>query len=407
MAKLDINSLPIGIFRVDTSLYIRKRPPPRKATWLYIFYLQGKRREISIGLCANVTMTAAKQRIVRLKALVDRGVDPVEERRNLRKAAKTNNEPFTFNQLLAEAMPIIARTKQWRNKKSYSDWICSIQTYASPTLGNMEVNKIKRDDILSVLLPIWSKKSVLAMRLRGRLEALFSYAIATGRFTQMNPCVWRGNLSLFLPPSTRLVAVKHHESLTTSETQKLLRDICFNDDFGAWPAIAFCILTASRVNEVVGARWDEINFSTATWLCPRRKDGKPYPHRVPLSEQSIELLHLLPRRSEFIFPSLIKAGVPIHKETLRSNLIRGFGRGTMHGFRSTFRDWCAETGKDRVLAEKSLMHATGSEVEQAYQRSDLLEQRRPLMQAWADTILPMDTLKEVLPESMNTPFRKY
>lgn len=134
------------------------------------------------------------------------------------------------------------------------------------------------------------------------------------------------------------------------------------------------------------ARWDEIDFENRVWNCPpeRRKDGKRYPHRVPLSDQALYVLGLIKRKSEYIFAGA--SGPHISKETPRVIIQKKLKHGTMHGFRSTFRDWAAENGFDRVLAEKSLMHATGNEVEQAYQRSDLLEQRRPLLQAWADEV---------------------
>lgn len=406
MAKIDIDALAIGIHRIEPSLYIRKRPAPRAPVWVYVYSLNGRRKEASLGLCNKVSMTAAKQKLAKMKVQVDQGIDPVEARRQARSEC-LKPARFTFAQLVDEALPVIAKAKRWRNPKSAAQWKSSIQTYAVPVLGTREVESITRDDILSVLQPIWDTKAETASRLRGRLEAVFAYAIVTKRYSQMNPCLWRGGLDLFLASTERIKVIKHQESLTIKQTQDLLVDIDFSRLSVSWMAICFGILTATRVNEFVCAKWSEIDLKARVWSCPRRKDGKQYPHRVPLSIQAMLLLRTLERTSEYLFPSPTDPKRHISKETPRVLIKKRMGYGTMHGFRSTFCDWCAETGKDRVLAEKSLMHATGNEVEQAYQRSDLLEQRRPLMQAWADTILPMETLKEVLPESMNTPTEKY
>lgn len=391
--KLDIEALPVGVHRVGTSLFIRKRPAPRGAMWLYIYSLNGRRRETSLGPCATVSLSAARQRLARLKVLVDQGVDPIEARRRERAEAAREEEavaPFVFSDLVAEALPTIASAKRWRNAKSGAQWRATIETYATPLIGSKEVSSITRDDILEILRPMWETKTETASRLRGRLEAIFSYAIATGRYSGMNPALWRGNLDLFLAPRGRVAAVKHQAALTVAETRALLADVDFKNLPISWAAIVFCILTASRVNEVVGAKWSELDMKKAVWACPRRKDGKNYPHRVPLSKQALLLLRSIPRRSELVFASPKNPKKTISKETPRVVLQKRGVDATMHGFRSTFRDWAAETGQDRVLAEKSLMHATGNEVEQAYQRSDLLEQRRPLMQKWADTILPRD-----------------
>lgn len=396
--KLDIAALPVGVHRVETSLYIRKRTPPRGATWIYVFYLRGRRREFSLGSCETVTQTAARQRAVRLKALVDQGIDPVEERRRERaKEAAAAAEGFTFARLVEESLTTIAATKRWRNPKSGAQWRASIETYATPMIGEKKVFDITREDILDVLKPIWETKTETASRLRGRLEAIFSYAIATGRYSGMNPALWRGNLDLFLAPRGRVAPVKHQTALTVAETRALLADVSFKDIPISWAAIVFCILTAARVNEAVGAKWSEIDLKKAVWSCPRRKDGRSYPHRVPLSQQALLLLRSIPRKSEYLFPAPKDASKPISLWTPRMLVLKKIGKGTMHGFRSTFRDWAAETGQDRVLAEKSLMHATGNEVEQAYQRSDLLEQRRPLMQKWADAVIPMNVSDDLLP----------
>lgn len=384
--------VPEGLHRVERGLYTRKRGG--RASWLFIFTIGGRRREVSLGHVDELGITAARSQVAKMRALVEQGIDPVAHRREARKSFAEAPAPvYRFSQLLEDALPVIETAKHWRNPKSRAQWRSSLVTYALPVLGELEVEAITRDDILSVLRPIWEEKTETASRVRMRLEALFSYAIATGKLAEQNPALWKGNLELFLPPAHRVKRVEHFEALPAAEIREMLEQTKWSDPPVGWAAIAFGALTASRANEFTAARWSEIDFDAAVWSCPRRKDGKDYPHRVPLSAQALELLRRLPQDGDYVFPSPQRPGAPLHKYTPRVLIIKRCGAGTMHGFRSSFRDWAAETGVDRVLAEKSLMHATGGAVEQAYQRSDLLEQRRPVMQAWADTILPLAWLK--------------
>lgn len=386
----NINSLPEGMHRVDRGLYVRQREGKRP-TFYFVYTILGKRKELSIGPVSGITITQARAKAAEYHHLLETGVDPQaakkEMLRSMRDAGSVDKAAYTFADLLREALPTIEKAKRWRNAKHRAQWQSTLETYALPVLGPKPVEDVTRDDVLAVLGPIWDSKSETASRLRGRLEAVFSYAIATGKRVAANPATWRGNLDLFLPPPSRVQKVEHHEALSLDETRALLEDWNPPKSISA-SAIVFGILTASRVGEFVKARWDEIDFDARVWSVPpeRRKDQKPYPHRVPLSDQAVYILSQIERKGECVFAR--SAGSHISLETPRVVLQKKVGHGTMHGFRSTFRDWAAENGIDQVLAEKSLMHATGNEVEQAYQRSDLLEQRRTVMQAWADTIMP-------------------
>lgn len=383
-----IAALPDGMHRVERGLYVRKRKG-RRDCWFFVYQIMGKRKEISIGPLESVTITQARAEADRFRHLIDTGVDPLgakkERLKSMRDAGGDDDAPYTVSQLINDALPVVTETKRWRNAKHAGQWESTLRTYAEPIIGSVPVEDVTREDILAVLRPIWDEKTETASRLRGRLESIFSFAIATGKRQGLNPCLWRGNLELFLPPPSKVKTVEHHDALTVDEAKEL---------FDQWRppksitacAILFGALTCARVGEFVPARWDEIDFENRVWNCPleRRKDGKRYPHRVPLSDQALYVLGLIKRKSEYIFAGA--SGPHISKETPRVIIQKKLKHGTMHGFRSTFRDWAAENGFDRVLAEKSLMHATGNEVEQAYQRSDLLEQRRPLLQAWADEV---------------------
>ena len=386
----EIKNLPEeGIFNVDKCLYLRKRKG-RADTWLMIYMIHGRRREMPIGFLSDMPVSQAKITVEQYRSMISRGIDPMTHRREaLAAIADTGTKVYTFADLYEEAMPIIAKTKRWKNEKHSHQWRQTIEDYALPVLKERDVATIDRDDILEVLKPIWETKTDTAKRLRGRLEALFGFAIATGKRLDANPCVWRGNLDLFLPPPSRVKPVQHHDSVPVY-VAKTLFDDWRPPQTVVQTAILFGVLTCARVNEFVPAKWREIDFKNRVWICPpqRRKDQKPYPHRVPLSKQAIMLLKTLSYKKDgYIFTGRLNGH--ISKESPRAIILRRLGFGTMHGFRSTFRDWAAENGIDQVLAEKSLMHATGNEVEQAYQRSDLLEQRRPVLQAWADAIYPV------------------
>ena len=390
--KLDIEALPIGLTRIDTGLYIRKRQPPRKPMWLCVYFWGGKRREKSLGSYPDTGITAARSKADKIRDMVERGIDPVQAQKDFKAAlAKEHGEKaYTFSQLVEDALPVIEETKHWRNAKSAAQWRATIDTYAIPIIGKKPVREITRDDILEVLRPIWKTKTETASRLRGRLEAIFSFAIVSGKYSGTNPCLWRGGLALLLPARSKVAAIEHQEAVSLTETKDMIASLDLAKLSTGWAAILFGILTCARVNEFARAKWSEIDMAAAVWSCPRRKDGKDYPHRVPLSKQAILLLRGLEKTSDYIFPASIKASGHLNLETPRMLIKKKLKHGTMHGFRSTFRDWAAEAGIDRVLAEKSLMHATGTAVEQAYQRSDLLEQRRPVLQRWADEILPLD-----------------
>ena len=387
----NLKDLPNGLHRIERCLYLRKRDG-RSPTWYFIYQVAGKRKDMSMGSLNEVTLTQARAMADEYRHMIDQGIDPLtQKRKRLRSMRGDDNAPLNVAMLIDEALPVIEAAKRWSNPKHADQWRASLGTYVKPVIGSKLVEDVTRDDILRVLRPIWETKTETANRVRGRLEAVFGYAIATGKRAGSNPATWRGNLDLFLPPISRVRTVRHHDALAVAEVREVFTTKWTPPSSVTAAAIIFGTLTCARAEEFVFARWSEIDFETATWSCPaeRRKDKKQYPHRVPLSRQAIEVLKVLPRKSAFIFPGR-QPGRPINLQTPCTIVQKTFGHGTMHGMRSTFRDWAAEQGVEFVLAEKCLMHATGNEVSQAYQRSDLLEQRRPVMQAWADAIMPAD-----------------
>ncbi len=332
------------------------------------FKKNGKLIERSLGSADLLTLKQAKLALAQLMLEFD---------------VETKKTALTFKEATERALKDIANVKQWRNAKSEHQWRQTLTDYALPYLGRKDVAEITRDDILDVLMRIWNDKPETANRLRGRIESVMAWCIRRGFRKDSNPATWRGNLEFDLPRRSKVSAVKHHEAMTFDEVKKAVA-YCLNHPSPVSAAILFGIATASRVGEFRFARKEEIVKDV--WMVPpeRRKDSKPYPHRVPLSELAKKAVKMA-KGKDHLFVS--DFGV-IAADSPRLKLVAIVGRPvTMHGCRSVFRDWCAENGIDRVLAEKSLMHATGNEVEQAYQRSDLLEQRREVMQKWAEFLL--------------------
>lgn len=360
--------------------------------YVFRYSFDGKRKELSLGSPKKIPYQVAIRNYDLARAALVNGEDPAELRRQSkreRKEAKVQKpDALTFENYCAYAIKTIAGVKLWRNKKHAAQWTSTIETYAVPVIGKMPLNEIKRGDILDVLRPIWNEKNETATKVRGRLEAIFALAIMEEKYAQSNPATWKGNLEMLLPPPGKVYSKKHHEAMPYTELRGFIK-MLWKDFTVARALIIFTTLAACRIGESAPAKWSEFDFENKVWNCPpeRRKDGKQFPHRVPLSGKMIELLNRLDteKTSAYVFAC---RGGHISRETPRV-LIQRLGKthATMHGMRSSFRDWCAENGVPDVLAEKSLMHTVGSEVVQAYQRSDLLEQRRAVIENWSEYLL--------------------
>ncbi|WP_368430671.1 tyrosine-type recombinase/integrase [uncultured Parasutterella sp.] len=347
-----------------------------RRSWIYRYTFDGKRQEVNIGNARDVSHQKAIERVTKIKLDLIDGKDPKAKRESSQAGSAIKFEDF-----YESAINEIASVKLWRNKKHAQQWLNTVRDYAVPGLSGIEVRNITVNDIARVLKPIWTTKTETASRVRGRLESIFSYAILTGVYTQANPAVWKGALEMLLPPVSKVKRVVHHESMSHAELREKI-GLLYPPTGPARALIVFTILAACRIGESAPAKWDEIDFEKKIWTVPpeRRKDGKSEGHRVPLTAHMIDLLNRLPRKSEYIFASHEGHVSRESPRVLIQRLLKT--NATMHGMRSTFRDWAAENLIHDVLAEKQLMHATGSEVVQAYQRSDLLEKRRPMMEQW-------------------------
>ncbi len=368
----------------------------RKAkTWILRITVGATRREIGLGGYPAVTLAQARDKAREVRALVERGIDPVQARAEARSALIASKaSALTFEQ--AAAAYIKAHELGWKSAKHAQQWRNTLEQYAHPVFGLVLVSDVDQALVLRVLEPIWKEKTETASRLRGRIESVLDWAKGRGYRTGDNPAAWKGNLDAQLAAPTKVAKIEHHPAVPVDELGAFMARLRAAEGMGAL-ALEFAILTAARSGEVRGARWQEIDLEAAVWTVPaeRMKTGKE--HRVPLSTAALDVLKRLPRlaESEVVFSGPRGAG-ELSDMTLSAVMRRMKVAAVPHGFRSTFRDWAAErTNYPREVAEMALAHAIGDKVEAAYRRGDLFDKRRRMMAEWAAfcaTELPLGTV---------------
>lgn len=360
-------------------------------SWILRYQVGGKRRDKGLGGYPDVTLAAAKEAARAARARLAQGIDPIEDGRALRsKLIASQLFALTFSE--AAKRYIDTHEATWRNIKHVQQWRNTIQTYAEPVIGKMLVRDIGQAEILKVLEPIWRTKTETASRLRGRLESVFDWAAARGYRTDSNPARWKGLLDTLLPAPGKISKTDHHRALPYARLPEFMQSLAGQQGIGA-RALEFTILTACRSGEVRGARWDEFDLDNAVWTIPARRMKAGKEHRVPLSSAAMTIIKAQKESAfcDYVFPSshgskaFESGGKQLSDMTLAAVLRRMGVSAVPHGFRSTFRDWCAErTDYPREVAEMALAHSIGNKVEAAYRRGDLFDKRKQLMQAWAD-----------------------
>lgn len=372
---------PSGEYVDGNGLYLKVKPSGAKS-WLFRYQRKGKRVRMGIGSTSKLSLKDARTKVHEYKTLLLDGKDP-KLIRDAKEQEKQKNQIWTFDRC-AEAY-ISAHAPSWKNKKHAQQWRNTLKQYASPVFGSLPVEEITTPLIMRVIEPIWLTKTETASRVRGRIERVLSWAIVNGYRPHPNPALWRGNLMELLPAPAKVAKPVHHPALPYQELGVFMQSLSEHSSLNA-KAMTFTILTACRTNEVLAASWDEINLNANIWTIPADRMKSERPHRVPLSKQAIALLDQLPRVEGWLFPS-VKYGKHLSNMAMLNLMNRQLKRPdlTIHGFRSTFRDWVAEqTNYQRELAEAALAHVLGDKTEAAYQRGDMLEKRAELMQAWAD-----------------------
>ena len=374
-----------GSYGDGAGLYLQVRGPDKRS-WLYRFKLHGRAHLMGLGAVDDVSLAEARDAAGAARKLVRQGVSPIDQRRAAR-AENATQAGLTFAQV-ADAY-IAAHEPSWRNAKHRQQWRNTLDTYADPVLGKLPVALVGVGEVMRVLEPLWRAKTETASRLRGRIESVLDNAAARGWRTGENPARWRGHLDNLLPARSKVAKVEHHSALPWREVGAFTTVLAQGEGMSAL-ALRFAILTAARTGEVIGARWSEIDMHAATWTVPAERMKAGREHRVPLSDGALDVLREVaklatgPDPRAFVFPGG-KVGKPLSSMALLM-LLRRMERGdlTAHGFRSTFRDWCAEaTNYPREVAEAALAHTLRDKTEAAYQGGDLMEKRRRLMAEWA------------------------
>ncbi len=367
--------------RVAPSLYLRVRGG--SADWQFKGMRDGKAQRVTIGRFDSVPLVDAVAQAADLRLRFKRGENvfaiPV---------AATQTGGDTFREVAEDLIQAMRPGR--KNAKHADQWSNTLETYAYPLLGPMRVSEISTEHVLAVLSPIWNEKHETATRVRMRMEAVLRAAKARRLRTGENPAAWRDNLQALLPTISKKRRVVHHAAMPYADVPAYMHLLSTQTSISA-NALRLAILTACRTGEVIGATWPELDLDGALWTIPERRMKAQREHRVPLSRQAIALLRALPRMdgSDVVFWSP-KSGPNGEVRPLSNmamlELLRGDHDGmTVHGFRSSFRDWAAEaTPFPSEVVEMALAHVVANQVEAAYRRGDLLDKRRELMQDWAD-----------------------
>lgn len=350
----------------------------------------GKHRYCGLGSYPLVSLADAREKAEDARKLLTKGIDPIAHKAAVR-ASLSQQEATTEAKTFRECAKayIAAHEAGWRGKRETKRWSNSLEAYAYPVIGDKDVATASTEDMLKILSPIWTTKPETALQVRGRIERIFDWAKVQKFRDGSNPAMWRGHLAHLLPKVSRRRRVKHHPALPYKELPAFMVELRELEEMPA-RCLEFLILTASRTAEAVLAVWTEIDLEKRVWVIPAGWDVEPgrthadREHRVPLSDAAVDLLRRLPRINEYVFPGDYNAHMCLSILRLLMKRMERTGI-TGHGFRSSFRDWAGnETYFAREIAEAALGHVIGDEAEQAYWRSDALERRRQLMQAWAD-----------------------
>jgi len=341
-------------------------------SWVFMWSRQGKRREMGLGAFPATSLKLARDKAAKCRALLAEDRDPIAERN--REREKTFGE--------CADLYIASMEASWRNEKHRYQWRHTLTAYCA-VLRDKPVSSVCTDNILTVLKPMWATRGETASRLRGRIELVLDFARARGWRTGENPARWRGHLKNILPPPRKLS--RGHLPAMDYRLVPAFVDRLRKEESMAARALEFAILTAGRTSEVLNATWQEVNLGEKIWTVPAHRMKAGEEHTVPLSEPAVSLLKSLHqfRASHFVFPGQ-KLGRPLTGMSMEMLLRRmRVEDATVHGFRSSFRDWCGdETAFPREVAEAALAHKVGNMVERAYRRGKAIEKRRKLMEAW-------------------------
>lgn len=346
-----------------------------RSYWIFRYTVDGTRKAISLGAFPETPLKAARRRAIEARHMLNQGQCPLDAKR-ARKSSKSDPEIPKFTEYSNKYIEVMR--PQWKCEKHANQWVKTIESYAIPVIGNKRIDEIQTAHICEVLEPIWQKIPETAVRLRGRLEKILSAAATQGLRSGQNPATWRGHLENIFP--SRRGPRKHHQALHHRDLPAFMAGLRQVGGISAL-ALQFTILTAARTGEVRLAKKSEIRGDV--WVIPASRMKAGQEHRVPLTKTAREIIEIAQHRSplsEYLFSNGLK---PISSMAMLMTTRRLLGEFTVHGFRSTFRDWVSEeTSHSPEVAEMALAHTIQNKVEAAYRRGILLDRRRALMNDW-------------------------
>jgi integrase len=355
-------------------------------SWILRVTVGGKRRDIGLGSYPTVTLSEARIAARKLRTEIAEGVDPVQKKRDKQSALKADIASAVSFAYCAEHY-IATHEAEWKSAKHRAQWPATLKTYAYPVIGQLLVRDVSTAHVRAVVEPIWQGKTETAKRTLNRIALVLDWATSAGYRSGDNPARWAGHFDALLPSPSRIQRLtrKHHPAVAIDDIGQFMETLQTVKGISA-KALAFLVYTACRSGEVRGARWDEIDLSRMVWTIPATRMKAGNAHSVPLSSSALALLRQLPRKGELVFPSTNSKGQekPLSDMALTKVMRQQKLEAVPHGMRSTFRDWVGErTSFPSDLAEMALAHKVRNATEAAYARSDLLEKRRVMMEAWA------------------------
>lgn len=378
---IESNKREPGYYADGAGLYLQIKGASGSLTrsWIFRYTRVGKTHDIGLGAYLNVSLELARKKATDLRAALGRGEDPLA----LRVAEKAKAAArLTFAQCAEQY--IETNRAGWKNPKHADQWKSTLETYAYPAIGKLDVGHVDTPHVLSILSPIWQTKNETASRVRGRIERVLAWATTRKLREGDNPARWTHHLDTILPAPGQVQKKTHHEALPYLEAGEFIQDL--RKQVGVTPlALEFTILTVARTNEVISATWDEFDLDQKFWTIPAGRMKAKKEHRIPLGERTLEILTEMDkvRDSDFVFPGW-KAKTGLSNMAMLQ-LLKRMDRPdlTVHGFRSTFRDWAGETtSHPREVIEHALAHQLKDKAEAAYARGTLFDKRRALMNAW-------------------------
>jgi len=400
LTALEIKNAKEGLHADGNGLYLQVKENLTKS-WIFRYSLNDKRSKMGLGSLSSVSAIEARAQLPELRSMVARGIDPIKHRQEQaeKKSAAEEAKNHTFMPL-AKAY-IDDHRSSWRSEKHAQQWLNTLVTYVDPVFKTTPIDQINIDLVLKALKPIWKVKAETASRVRGRIETVLSYAKGLKLRSGENPAAWRGNLDMLLPANSKVKRTKHHPALPYDQIPEFMVELRARTGMAA-RALEFLILTTARSGSIRMAEWAEIDFNKELWNIPadHMKGHKAF--TIPLSKAAIDLLKALPRMADtnLVFPSprnnrqlsdatlckvIVLMNVAREKQEIPKWIDPNYNKEVVaHGFRSTFRDWGADsTTYSNEMLEVALAHAVSDRTEAAYRRGDMLVKRQQLMEDWA------------------------